>query len=167
LHAEPLAVGGSAGQLKMVIAVTDSGPKKVGSTAGMLRTRATSPYYEAWRQSAPLVYRELRAALLAGDFEKLGDAMEHSTLLMHASMMSARPALIYLNPATLAAMQCVLDMRERGTFAYFTMDAGPHVKVLTLSHESATVRGELEAVTGVRQVIVSGAGEGARIVGRS
>jgi mevalonate pyrophosphate decarboxylase len=47
------------------------------------------------------------------------------------------------------------------------MDAGPHVKVLTLSHESATLRGELEAVTGVRQVIVSGAGEGARIVGRS
>ena len=90
--------------------------------------------------------------------------MEHSTLLMHASMLSARPALIYMNPATLAVIARVRELRRRGTFAYFTMDAGPHVKVLTRSSESAAVGRELELVPGVSRVIVTGVGGDARVV---
>jgi diphosphomevalonate decarboxylase len=156
--AVPLEVSREARDLVMVIAVTDLGPKAVGSTNGMLHTQASSPYYAAWRQSAPEVYRELRAALLSGDFEKLGDAMEHSTLLMHASMLTARPPLVYLNAATWAAMSCVRQLRQQGTFAYFTMDAGPHVKVLTHAQQSENVQRALSAVPGVRQVIPSGVG---------
>lgn len=164
-HAEPLEVGSSARQLQMVIAVTDSGPKQVGSTAGMLQTQSSSPYYAGWREAAPLVYRELRDALVAGDFEKVGDAMEHSTLLMHASMLSARPALIYMNPATLAVITRVRELRRHGSFAYFTMDAGPHVKVLTQSSVSSVLARELELVPGVSRVIVTGVGGDARILG--
>ncbi len=164
ISAEPLDTRAWAGQLAMLIAITSEGPKAVGSTAGMLHTQASSPYYEAWRQTAPQVYRELRAALLVGDFQKLGDAMEHSTLLMHASMLSSRPALIYLNPATLAAMHCVRELRQRGTFAYFTMDAGPHVKVLTLAEHCSHVQRQLSSIPGVQRVIQSGAGEGARVL---
>jgi diphosphomevalonate decarboxylase len=164
-HAEPLEVGSVARQLQMVIAVTDAGPKQVGSTQGMLQTQVSSPYYAGWREAAPRVYGELRGALLAGDFEKVGEAMEHSTLLMHASMLSARPALIYMNPATLAVIARVRELRRRGTFAYFTMDAGPHVKVLTHSSDSAAVGRELELVPGVSRVIVTGVGGDARVVG--
>jgi diphosphomevalonate decarboxylase len=159
--AVPLEVSGEARDLVMVIAVTDPGPKAVGSTNGMLHTQASSPYYGAWRKSAPDVYRELRAALLSGDFEKLGDAMEHSTLMMHASMLTARPALLYLNAATWAAMSCVRQLRQQGTFAYFTMDAGPHVKVLTHARQSEKVQRALSAVPGVCQVIPSGVGDAA------
>jgi diphosphomevalonate decarboxylase len=165
--AVPLEVGRDARDLVMVIAVTDMGPKAVGSTNGMLHTQASSPYYAAWRGSAPGVYRELRAALLSGDFEKLGDAMEHSTLLMHASMLTARPALVYFNAATWAAMSCVRQLRQQGTFAYFTMDAGPHVKVLTRAHLSENVQRALEAVPGVRQVIPSGIGDAACLLERA
>jgi diphosphomevalonate decarboxylase len=162
--AESLEVGSAAGQLQMVIAVTDAGPKQVGSTEGMLQTQASSPYYAGWRDTAPRVYQELREALLAGDFEKVGDAMEHSTLLMHASMLGARPALIYMNPATLAVIARVRELRRSGTFAYFTMDAGPHVKVLTESSASAALGRELEQVPGVSRVIVTGVGGPARVV---
>jgi diphosphomevalonate decarboxylase len=162
--AEPLPVGPEAQQLVMVIAITELGAKAVGSTSGMLRTQASSPYYEAWRANAPEVYRELRAALLDADFEKLGDCMEHSTLLMHATMLTARPAIVYFNPATLAAMSCVRELRQQGTFAYFTMDAGPHVKVLTLPAHRTAVESALSAVPGVRQVIPSGVGQGAQLV---
>jgi diphosphomevalonate decarboxylase len=164
-HAEPLDVGSSARQLQMVIAVTDAGPKPVGSTEGMLQTQASSPYYASWREAAPRVYRELRNALLGGDFEQVGEAMEHSTLLMHASMLSARPALIYMNAATLSVIARVRELRRRGTFAYFTMDAGPHVKVLTQGSESAALARELELLPGVSRVIVTGVGGDARLVG--
>lgn len=164
-HAEPLDPGLAAERLQMVIAVTQSSPKKVGSTEGMLRTQRTSPYYEGWRSSAPRIYAELRQALLSGDLEKLGAAVEQSALNMHASMFAANPPLVYLSPATLAAMDCVRALRDQGTFAYFTMDAGPHVKVLTLAEHAQRVRSALETVPGVQRVMPSGVGAGARVLG--
>ena len=162
--AEPLDAGPSAANLRMVIAVTQTGPKEVGSTQGMLLTQRTSPFYPGWRSAAPEIFGELRAALLAGELDRVGQAMERSALAMHASMCAATPALIYLTPTTLAAMSCVRELRARGRFAYFTMDAGPHVKVLTLAEQVDPVRSALETVPGVLRVMVSGIGGGARIV---
>lgn len=164
-HAVPIEVAPEAGGLRMVIAVTQRGPKAVGSTDGMLRTQRTSPLYGAWRAAAPGVCAELQSALARGDLEQVGEAMEHSTLCMHASMWSARPALIYTNPATLVVMERVRSLRAQGTFAYFTMDAGPHVKVLTLEADAEKVRRELRELPGVLDALVSGAGGGARILG--
>jgi diphosphomevalonate decarboxylase len=164
-HAEALSVAAPAQQLVMVVAVTDPGPKAVGSTAAMQLTQASSPYYPAFRDSAPAAYRSVREALHSGDLPRLGEAMEHSTLLMHACMLAARPALLYWNAATVAAQQRVRELRRSGAFAYFTIDAGPHVKVLTLGQESARVSAELQAVPGVQRVIVSGIGAGARLIG--
>ncbi len=162
--AEPLEVSDEAERLRMVIAVTEKGPKPVSSTSGMLHTRETSPYYAAWRDAAPQVYQELRAALVEGELDKAGTLMEHSALAMHATMFAARPAIIYFNAATWSAIQAVRELREAGAFAYFTIDAGPHVKVLTLSDELERVRARLAVVPGVTQAMTSGSGDGARLV---
>jgi len=163
-RAEALGIPAAASELMMVVAVTDPGPKAVGSTAAMQLTQASSPYYASFRESAPLAYREVRSALLSGDLQRLGEAMEHSTLLMHACMLAARPALLYWNAATISALQRARELRLDGTFAYFTIDAGPHVKVLTQRSDSSTVSAALAAVPGVSRVIVSGIGAGARLV---
>lgn len=160
--AEVLEVGQLASELVMVVAVTDPGPKAVGSTSAMQLTQQSSPYYASFRDSAPSAYREVRAGLLAGDLERLGVAMEHSTLLMHACMLAARPPLLYWNAATVSALRCVQELRRAGTLAYYTIDAGPHVKVLTKAPESARVSAALQAVPGVHNVIVSGVGGPAR-----
>jgi diphosphomevalonate decarboxylase len=162
-EAQSIEAAPSAAALRMVVAITQTGPKKVGSTQGMLLTQRTSPLYPGWREAAPRIYTELRAALAAGDFEKVGEGMEQSTLCMHGSMFAARPGLIYATPATLAAIECVRELRAGGTFAYFTMDAGPHVKVLTLEPAAEAVRRALETVPGVLRVLVSGAGGPARL----
>jgi diphosphomevalonate decarboxylase len=162
-EAQSIEAAPSAAALRMVVAITQTGPKKVGSTQGMLLTQRTSPLYPGWREAAPRIYTELRAALAAGDFEKVGEGMEQSTLCMHGSMFAARPGLIYATPATLAAIERVRELRAGGTFAYFTMDAGPHVKVLTLEPAAEAVRRALETVPGVLRVLVSGAGGPARL----
>jgi len=163
-EAHTLSAGGAAQQLMMVVAVTDPGPKVIGSSIAMQLTQASSPYYASFRSSAPAVYAEVRAALESGDLERLGTAMEHSTLLMHACMLAARPALWYWNAGTLAAVERVRELRHGGTFAYFTIDAGPHVKVLTTVDHGARVSAALSSVPGVLRVIVSGIGAGARVL---
>lgn len=160
--AEPVLSGAEL-PLRMLIAVTVRGPKSVGSTEGMQRTRDTSPYYPAWLAAAPEVFERAKRAVLARDLEALGTAMEESALMMHASMLAARPAIVYLAPATLGSMAAVRSLRQAGTLAYFTMDAGPHVKVLARPEDEAAVRAALLAVPGVERVLASGPGEGARV----
>ena len=48
---------------------------------------------------------------------------------MHATMLTTEPSIRYWQPATLATVQVVEDLRRQGIGAWYTMDAGPNVKV--------------------------------------
>jgi len=155
--AERVAAGADF-PLEMLVAVTVSGEKETASTDGMGHTQGTSPYYAAWLLAAPAIYQQVYAAVLARDFDALGPAVEQSALAMHASMLAARPALIYFAPGTLRVMERVRAFRKSGGRAYFTMDAGPHVKVLVEPSAAAELELELGKLEGVTQVLRSTAG---------
>ncbi|HMJ15536.1 MAG TPA: diphosphomevalonate decarboxylase, partial [Polyangiaceae bacterium] len=129
-EAEPVASGNHL-PIVMLVAVTASGPKAVSSTEGMTHTATTSPYYAAWLDHAPRVFEDVKRAVLARDFDAMGRAAEHSALMMHASMIAANPAILYFSPASVAVIRRVRELRDQGLPAFITMDAGPHVKVLT------------------------------------
>jgi diphosphomevalonate decarboxylase len=151
--------------LRVLVAVTREGPKPTLSTEGMLHTQRTSPYYPAWVETAPALATRVRAAVLARDLEALGVAAEESALRMHAAAIAARPGLVYWVGATVEVMDEVRRLRARGTAAYFTIDAGPHVKVLTSSADAAAVERALAAVPGVTRIIRTEPGPGAALVG--
>jgi len=93
--------------LRLVVAITASGPKAMGSTAAMTLTARTSPYHDAWIASVPADLAAARAAIAARDLRALGLVAEHSALRMHAAAMAAEPGIIYWNAATMAAIACV------------------------------------------------------------
>ena len=150
--------------LRLVVAVTSRGGKAVGSTEGMLRTAATSPLYSAWVASARASCERVRRAVLARDLASLGSAAEQSALTMHATALAADPGILYWNGATLEVMHAVRQMRSEGVEAYFTIDAGPHVKVIVEESAAAEVAGLLAAVPGVLSTIVARPGPGAHLV---
>jgi len=152
--------------LRVAVAVTEAGPKVVGSTEGMQRTERTSPYYPAWVASSPADLSEARTAVDRRDFESLSNVSESSCLKMHAVMMSARPGLIYWNGSTVECIRRVRQLRADGVPVFFTVDAGPQVKAICLPEAFERVRAELAAVEGVQQVLSSGLGNGARVVER-
>jgi diphosphomevalonate decarboxylase len=150
--------------LTMLVAVTSEAAKDTGSTDGMQHTARTSPYYASWVADAPRLFGEVKAAVLAKDFERLAPAVEQSALAMHASMLAASPALIYFRPATLAVIETVRALRRAGTPVCFTIDAGPHVKVLVEPHDAAAVKQRLAAVEGVLRVLESAPGPDATVL---
>jgi diphosphomevalonate decarboxylase len=162
-HAHQL-LGPEAWDVRLVVALTTRAQKPLGSTAAMERTAATSPYYPAWVASAERDLPEARAALESRDLGKLGAIAERSALRMHACALSAEPAIFYWNPGTLAAIRAVLELRETGTPAYFTIDAGPHVKVLCAAAHAPAVEAALQRVTGVERTIVATPGPGVQLV---
>jgi len=151
--------------LRVLVAVTREGPKPTLSTEGMLHTQRTSPYYPAWVETAPALAARVREAVLARDLQALGVAAEESALRMHAAAIAARPGLVYWVGATVEVMDEVRRLRARGTPAYFTIDAGPHVKVLTSAADAAAVERALAAVPGVTRIIRTAPGPGAALVG--
>ena len=151
--------------LEVVVALTSLSPKSVGSTAGMLLSEKSSPFYEGWTHTSGADLNEARAALVSRDFERLADISEHSCLKMHAVAMSSRPPLVYWNPVTLRCIERVRALRREGVPVFFTVDAGPQVKAMSAPGFGDTVSSALGELEGVREVIVSGLGPGARIIG--
>lgn len=149
--------------LAVVVAVTTEEAKKVSSTAGMLETARTSPLYRGWLAGAPAIYERVKAALLSRDLETLGAAMEQSTMAMHGTAMGANPPILYFRPATLSAVARVRELRQEGIPAFATIDAGPHVKVLTEATHVEAVTQAMREVPGVTRLIVARPGPGARV----
>lgn len=153
--------------LRIVVAVTREGPKDTGSTEGMLHTTRTSPYFPAWVEGAPALFARVKAAVQARDLAALGVAAEASALRMHAAAIAAEPGLLYWTAATVRVLEEVRGLRARGTAAYATIDAGPHVKVITTAEEEGAVARYLEGIPGVLRTIATRPGEGARVVSPS
>ena len=157
-YAEPLE-SPLTSRVRMVIAVVGGGVAKAfGSRDAMEHCAETSPLYAAWVALVPADLAAARAALVAGDLAALGELAEANALAMHATAMASRPAVIYWQPTTLALLAAVRGLRSTGVAAWATMDAGPHVKVLTTDTDAPVVVEALRSVAGVTAVTTAAAG---------
>jgi diphosphomevalonate decarboxylase len=158
LCAQPIAPA-EHWDVRLVLALTEKGPKAVSSTEAMERSRKTSPYYDAWIGAAPAWSAVVTRAIEARDLESLGEAMEQSTLAFHCCAITSRPSTLYWGPGTMAALHTVASLRSKGVPVWSTMDAGPHVKALCEAPDADRVRDALEQTPGVRQVTISTPGD--------
>lgn len=123
--------------LRIGLVKVATGEKKVDSRAGMQRTVETAHLYQSWPLQAAADLSRLHGAIAEQDFELLGATAEQNSLSMHATMIASWPPLLYWQPESVAAMQQVWSLREQGVPVYFTMDAGPNLKLLfTAEHEA-------------------------------
>ncbi len=151
--------------VRLLVVRCAQGRKKTGSTVGMQRTTETSPFYDAWVQTHAADLDDATEALAAGDLNRVGETMEHSTLKMHASALAARPGLWYFAAPTVSVMSKVRDLREDdGVPCFFTMDAGPHVKVLCRPQDAPMLVKTLGTIDGVFGVEVAGPGPAPRVM---
>ena len=158
-------LGKDAWPLEIVVAVTDEAEKAVSSSAGMERSRTTSPFYDAWCRSTESDFGAALRAVAERDFDTLAEVAEHSCLKLHALMLSSRPGLVYWNQATIAAIAAIRRLRVDGAAVFFTIDAGPQVKAVCAPGNAEQVAAALARTPGVLQVLRSELGAGARSVG--
>jgi diphosphomevalonate decarboxylase len=151
--------------VRMVVAIFGGGiAKEVGSRDAMEHCAATSPLYPSWLALVPDDLAAAERALAAGDLTALGEVTEANALAMHATAIAARPAIVYWQPATLALLARVRGLRKAGVAAWATMDAGPHVKVLTTVEHADTVAHAVVTVAGFTEALVSAPGGPAEVI---
>ena len=114
----------------MLVVMVNQQEKDLSSREGMELTRRTSPFYQLWPQEVEKDLQTIKEAIRRQDFETMGEVAEHNAMKMHATMIAANPSFTYWQPDSLDVMNHVRHLRRQGIPCYFTMDAGPNVKIL-------------------------------------
>ena len=114
----------------MIFIIVDDKRKDISSTEGMRRVVESSPYYEGWVKSTAEDLKEIKTAIAERNFIRIGEIAESSAMKMHALNLSAQPPFNYWSPDSIIAMRKVEELRDLGYPVYFTMDAGPNVKLI-------------------------------------
>ncbi|MCT7738550.1 MAG: diphosphomevalonate decarboxylase, partial [Lactobacillus iners] len=96
--------------LTMLAVELDVSQKDISSTCGM-KIAQTSP-------------------IKNNNFTRLGELSELSANEMHSLNLTAMQSFSYFQPTTITIMNLVRNLRKNGIECYYTIDAGPNVKIL-------------------------------------
>lgn len=141
--------------LSMIFVVINNQSKKVSSRSGMSHTRDTSRFYQYWLDHVDEDIASVKQAIKQKDFKHLGEVIEENGLRMHATNLGAQPPFSYLVPESYEVMEIVHQCRKAGFPCYFTMDAGPNVKILVEKKNQQFILDALLKSFNKEQVIAS------------
>ncbi len=145
-----------------VVAIVSREHKPVGSHDGH-SVAPGSPFYAARLAAVAGWLEAVQQGIRERSLGVLGPAAEADAMAMHGVMLTSQPSLIYWEAGTIAVLKAVQAWRREGLEVYFTMDAGPNVHCLCPAARAAEVRERLRQL-GVAEVVVSGPGQGVRLV---
>ncbi|GGI63005.1 diphosphomevalonate decarboxylase [Limosilactobacillus caviae] len=149
--------------IEMLAVLVNTKKKKISSRSGMQSSVATSPYYDAWRKVVARDMTAIKKAIKAKDIDLIGHIAEENALRMHALTLSADPGFTYFNAETLTIIKAVQDLRNNGINCYYTMDAGPNVKVIYDRMNREKIVTKLSNIIGHDRLVVSQPGPGIKI----
>lgn len=138
--------------LAIGLCILTSAEKPIPSREAMNRTTKTSILYEAWPKQVMIDLSIMKEALATENFELMGQTAERNALSMHATMLSATPAVCYFLPETIALMHQVWQLRSDGIPIYFTEDAGPNIKLLAKRQDIAKINAMIQNVEWISDV---------------
>jgi diphosphomevalonate decarboxylase len=144
--------------IRDVVAVVDEGKKLVSSTQGHT-TAGTSLFFGERQKLIKEKIETVRSAFHEKDFKRLGELVEAEALEFHSILLTSRPPMIAWYPGTVEVMLAVQAMRNEGISAYFTINTGFNVHVLTLPEFEDVVKEKLSTLSLVKKIITAKIGE--------
>lgn len=144
--------------IRILVVTVRPAAKELATRGAMELVRATSPFYRPWVRDSSGLAAEAEAALAARDLARLGEVMRASTYRMFATMLGARPPVLYWEPDTLRLLHECARLRAAGIGAWETMDAGPQVKIFCLADELDRVVAAVKSLSDDWRIIGSRVG---------
>lgn len=150
--------------IEMIIVLISKHKKQRSSRELMKQTVSESPYYPAWIQQSDADFEAMQTAIQNKDLKLVGQIAERNAMMMHANLLALNEPFLYFEGGSLLAMDVVRNCRKDGIPAYFTMDAGPNVKIITNSENRRRILPKLLDHFSEDQIIVSAAGPAAQVI---
>ena len=152
--------------IRNVIAMVSSNPKKIKSIEGMKLSKKTCPeqLYSDFVRAANHHIEQISTALLERDLAKLGVLYEKENYLFRQICLKTIPPLDYWTKATHNILDEVANLRNDGIPAYAGTDAGPNVHIFTVPKHVERVIRTIQEVQGVQDIIHCRVGEGSHLI---
>lgn len=118
-------------QLSDTVVILSKEKKLLGSTEAHKRV-LTSPFFKVRISQIEEKQKAFEEALLQKNISRLGELLESEALEIHSLIMTASEPFSYLKDETLEFLSWLRGLRKRTALkAYFTIDAGSNVHVIT------------------------------------
>jgi diphosphomevalonate decarboxylase len=117
----------------------------------------SSPLFEARLRNVNSLLEAMKKAIRKGDTVTIGRLAEEDTLSLHAITMTGKSHMVLWEPDTIRIIKEVVQMREDGLLAWYSIDTGPSVFINTNTENSETIAKRLREI-GFENVIISGVG---------
>lgn len=150
--------------IEMVIAVVSSDRKERSSRSLMSQTVRESAYFQAWVEQNSSDLEAMRTAIAAKEIDRVGRIAERNAMMMHGTLLALEEPFLYFRPDTLRVIDLVLACRADGLSAYYTMDAGPNVKIITKSADRDEIVRRLQTLLPADRIMVAKPGPAAEVL---
>ena len=150
-------------EFRMITAIVKETKKPITSRIGMSQTVKTSPYYKTWLSTIENDLQKMRIALREKNFTQVGLITEKNCLKMHKTMETTKPPIIYRIKETKQVTNAIQKWRKE-IECYFTIDAGPNVKVICLEKDLDELNKRLLELNSVIKTIICKPGQGAKLI---
>lgn len=118
----------------------------------------SSPLFKARCRNIGAMLKEMKKAIGKGDTATIGRLAEEDTLNLHAITMTGKSHMLLWEPDTIRVVRKLMNERNDGVQAWYSMDTGPSVFINTRKENSRTIAKCLTEI-GFKNVVVSEIGE--------
>lgn len=149
--------------LRDVIAVVAEDRKTISSTEGH-KSAVSSPFYRERQKRIQGKILQAKELIRRKNFQEFGRLIESEALEFHSILLTSKPAHLAWFPGTIEVMREVQRLRQEGIKAYYTINTGFNLHVLTLPMYEKSVSRRLAKLSLVKKILKSKVGGGPREV---
>ncbi|MCL6096234.1 MAG: diphosphomevalonate decarboxylase [Patescibacteria group bacterium] len=146
-----------------VVAVVSKDKKEVSTTEGQ-KLVGSSPFFKVRLNGIKDKIKLIKQYMAEKNFQAFGELLEAEALELHSIMLTSKPSLIYLLPASLKIMHLVKKWRADGLGVYFTVNTGQDIHLICEKKDVEAVVRKLTEVEDVSKTIVNYSAKGAYLL---
>lgn len=146
-----------------VVAVVSKDKKQISTTEGM-KIFASSPFFPIRLEKIKDKIKLIKRYLAEKNFQAFGELLESEALELHSIMLTSKPSLIYLLPASLKIMHLTKKWRAEGLQVYFTVNTGQDIHLICQKKDVDEVIKKLSEVEEVTKTIINYPAKGAYLL---
>lgn len=153
-----------ADDMRILVVLTDQSEKFISSIDAMQLSKRSSPFFTQRGVQSNKNISQLKQAIEDHDFSLLGKISQQEANNLHAVINTTGLGLYYWNPTSLAIMKYVNVIREEYEIpCYYTIDAGPQIKILMKSDQANAVQELVEDKFSMVEIISTSIGFGSKL----
>ena len=148
----------------VLICIASRETKKISSRVGMEISKRTSPLYQDWLDTNERHISLALDAIKEKNMSRLENVTEENCNFMHEVMKTSTPPIIYMNNVTHSCLAEIENLRASGHKLFYTIDAGPQIKIICDPKSTDTIKDTIAQKTDVIDIIHTGLGGSPRII---